>query len=157
VIEGATARLRFLLFELHPPSLDTAGLASALQGFMRLGSPEGDYWFDVQDTIDEPPDQGTQLTLYRIAQEALNNARKHANAREIKVELSQRDEGYVVRVADNGKGFDLDHSRTELEGMGLLSLKERAEMAGGWCTFESRPDAGTIVEAWLPANRDEEA
>src|SRR5207249_9142596 len=94
-IEAATARLRFLLFELHPPSLDSAGLAASLQSFMRMASPEGEYWFDVQDAIEDPPNDHTRLILYRIAQEALNNARKHADARDIRVRLSERDAGYV--------------------------------------------------------------
>jgi signal transduction histidine kinase len=57
-----------------------------------------------------------------------------------------------VRVADDGEGFEVDDATTEPSHLGLLSLKERAEMAGGWCRFESEPGRGTVVEAWIPSD-----
>jgi signal transduction histidine kinase len=89
--------------------------------------------------------------LYRVAQEALNNALKHAQARNIKVHLHQEQPprgSVALRVADDGTGFDLVTAR-ERGGMGLSAMEERAEELGGRWTVESAPGSGTrIILIW---------
>src|SRR5439155_7718736 len=94
----------------------------------------------------------TRLILYRIAQEALANVRKHAEAHRVSVTVEPSDGGYLVRIEDDGVGFD----PASLEGsrpghLGLTAMKERAEMSGGWCRVTSQPGRGTKVEFWMPA------
>jgi signal transduction histidine kinase len=83
------------------------------------------------------------LNLFRIVQEALTNARHHAAAAHIHVELDYRDPGLALRVSDDGKGFD-PHN-TASSGYGLISMRERAERIGGELTIESQPGQGTRV------------
>jgi len=88
----------------------------------------------------------------RIAQEALSNVRKHARASEVTVTLSQEDQGLLVTVQDDGKGFrPSDALERSLPGhLGLRAMEERAHIAGGWLRVESTPDQGTRVTFWLP-------
>jgi len=92
-----------------------------------------------------------RLILYRIAQEALANVRKHANASRVHVRLTQQDGGYLVQVEDDGDGFDAPEMLRSAPGhLGLSSMRERAEMAGGWCKVHGLPGNGTTVEFWVP-------
>jgi signal transduction histidine kinase len=89
--------------------------------------------------------------LYRIVQEAIANARKHGGARHVAVLLDGRDGGFFARVEDDGVGFPASHGvGGQLGGAGLLSMRERAELAGGWVRIHSVLGRGTAVEAWLP-------
>ena len=88
------------------------------------------------------------MIAFRIAQEALINIRKHAQARQVDVHLAETAEGLVVRIADDGRGFGL--KVIEPGHLGLISMRERAEMAGGWFRTESKPGQGTTVEFLLP-------
>jgi signal transduction histidine kinase len=98
----------------------------------------------------EPPDE-IRIVAYRIAQEALVNAAKHARASLVRVELSDRDDGYLLRVTDDGVGFAAaDLPRSEPGHLGLSAMRERAEMAGGSCDISSLPGAGASVSVWLP-------
>jgi signal transduction histidine kinase len=99
--------------------------------------------------VDEPP-VPIRLQLYRIAQVALANARKHAAATRVDVRLESRDRGYLVRVRDDGRGFDVGEG-SEPGHLGISSMRERAEMLGGWLSIETDPGSGTTVEFWLPA------
>ncbi len=151
-VESSIARLRHLLFELRPRALDEEGLAPALRQYLdRLEDT-------VQATLDNrlslEPSPEARTILYRIAQEALVNVRKHAAARRVEVLLEQQGEGTYVRIADDGRGFDPGAPEVTPRGhVGLLSMKERAEMAGGWWRIESAPGAGTTVEFWVPEIR----
>jgi signal transduction histidine kinase len=90
--------------------------------------------------------------LYRIAQEALANVRKHAEATAIHVTLADRENGALLRIRDDGLGFDLAAVDEERPGhLGLVSMRERAEMAGGWLRMAGSKGQGTTVEAWVPA------
>lgn len=149
-VRGSIASLRHLLFELRPPALDREGLAAALREQLQR-MPQ-----DIQTRLDnrlmeEPPDE-VRVILYRIAQEALANVRKHAKAQTVDVLLEQHEGGFLVRVRDDGAGFSLeDVDGSEHGHIGLSAMRERAEMAGGWCHVESAPGEGTTVELWVPS------
>jgi DNA-binding CsgD family transcriptional regulator len=97
-----------------------------------------------------------RLLLYRIVQEALTNARLHAEASLIVVSLNHRGRGFDVVVQDDGIGFDVQAARASTDDhRGLASMAERAEVAGGWCRVESRPGR-TTVEVWMPERVPEE-
>jgi signal transduction histidine kinase len=81
------------------------------------------------------------------------NARKHAGARTVRVELRTAEGGISLRVSDDGRGFDPSLiARPEPGHLGLQAMLERAELAGGWCRIDTSPGRGTTVECWLPAN-----
>ncbi|MBI2237725.1 MAG: PAS domain-containing protein, partial [Actinobacteria bacterium] len=150
-VESAIGRLRHLMFELRPRALDEDGLAAALRLYLgQLCDGTGIHYSLDNRLVEEPP-QEARIMLYRIAQEALANARKHARAENLDVTLAQQDGGFLVRIRDDGTGFERPEAdRSPAGHLGLTSMRERAEMAGGWWRVESTPGVGTIVEFWIP-------
>lgn len=154
VVEAAIGRLRHLLFELHPETLERSGLAAALREQLQQMSENHGIRFTVQDGLMGEPPQDARTVLYRIAQEAFSNVRHHSRARAVTVELEGRDHGTWLRIADDGVGFTQDDIKQTGRGhLGLISMRERAEVAGGSCSVVSGPDQGTTVEVWIPARR----
>jgi signal transduction histidine kinase len=151
IARASITRLRRLMFELRPPALDREGLAAALRLYLEhnLSSPEISH--RVTSELQAEPTPETRTILYRIAQEALNNVRKHASATRVDVLLAHQDGGVVVRIGDDGVGFDpggIDRARPG--HLGVSSMRERAEIAGGWWRIDSAPGRGTVVEFWVP-------
>jgi signal transduction histidine kinase len=93
----------------------------------------------------------TALLVYRTAQEALVNVRKHARASTVRVTLADLDGGYLVRISDDGVGYNPADVENRPGHLGLLLMQERPQIAGGWCGIESAPGAGTTVIFWVPA------
>jgi signal transduction histidine kinase len=149
----AIERLRHLIFELRPPVLEQQGLAAALWVYVTEAEEHAPTRFQLEDRLTEQPNEQARLILYRIAQEALANVRKHASARSATVTLAGRDGGYLVRVADDGVGFLADGLTAVPGHLGLMSMRERAELAGGWLRVASELGGGTTVEFWIPADR----
>jgi signal transduction histidine kinase len=146
---GTIRSMRHMLFDLRPPILDEEGLGPALRYF--LDNSEIDAEWSVDDELDTDPSTQTRVILYRIAQEALTNARKHAHADEIRVKLEERDGGVWMEVSDDGVGYTPEGAVVAEPGhLGIAAMRERAEMAGGWCTLRSLPGAGTTLDVWLP-------
>jgi len=141
-------RLRHLMFELRPPALDRDGLASALR--MHLEQVKHDFGMDftLEDRLTEEPGGETPALVYRIAQEAVLNAARHAQCSRVEVSLDSGENEVVVRVVDDGRGFVLNGERRA--NIGLVFMRERAEMAGGWCRIESTLGEGTVVEFAVP-------
>ena len=148
-VSGATERLRALLFDLEPPDL-TRGLTGAL-------SRAADEIFEsteIRSTVSgesEPDAPDTALAIaYRIAKEAMINARKHAGARNVTITVTGRDGGLEVSIEDDGIGFGREPFDSSPGHRGLLSMQDRATVAGGRCTIGDREGAGTVVTVWLP-------
>ena len=147
-VAATTDRMRSLVFDLRPPALDWAGVASALRLYLE-GTKEGtglDYRLDVR--LDDEPPPELRVIAYRIAQEAITNVVKHAGAGLVEVTLASLDGGLHVSVRDDGRGVE---SPPGVRNFGLASMRERAESCGGWWRIESEPGEGTTVEFWLPA------
>jgi signal transduction histidine kinase len=147
-LSGSVGGMRSLIFELRPFILDHEGLASALIQFAEELDPE--LKLKVDNRLKHEPPADTRIILYRIAQEALANVRKHAQAERVDILLEEKNGGFRVRIKDDGVGFgspEVIHSPGHL---GLSSMRERAEMAGGTCEVRSLPGAGTTVVFWLP-------
>jgi PAS domain S-box-containing protein len=149
-VRKATGRLRNLLFELHPPTLDRDGLAAALRVYLQQNLEQTGLAYTLEDRLTGEPPAETRVILYRIAQEALANVRKHARASSVAATMESSDGGFLVRIADDGVGFLQEDAHDRLGHLGLASIRERAEMAGGWIRIDSAPGAGTTVEFWLP-------
>lgn len=145
IAQQALKEMRLLVYELRPPTLEQEGLLGALH--QRLNAVERRAGVDAHLVVEDlfelpaPIEEG----LYRITQEALNNSLKHAGATSVTVSLVM-DNGFIVlEVADNGHGFRLDSDAYQEGGMGLLSMRERAERLGGSLEIRSTPDKGTTV------------
>lgn len=149
-IAVAISRLRRLLFELRPSSLDREGLASALRQFARELADD-DLIVEVEDRlVVEPPDE-VRVVAYRIAQEALSNVRKHAGVSRADLLLENRGEDLYLRIRDGGAGFDPSTVGDRRPGhLGLSTMRERAELAGGSFRLQSAVGSGTTVEVRLP-------
>ena len=142
--------MRTLLFDLSPPTLEEEGLGSALTYLLENSNSSFDWTID-DDELDEEPAVQTSLILYRIAQEALANARKHAQASHIRITLEPRDGGTSMQIVDDGVGFMPQEALVAAPGhLGLAAIRERAEMAGGSSKLWSLPGQGTTLEVWLP-------
>jgi signal transduction histidine kinase len=148
----ANRRLRRLLFELRPPALDEAGLAAALELYLSDGFGHDGCIWRVDNRLGEEPSPEVRAVLYRVALEALTNVRKHASASSVEVLLERRGVGVALRVHDDGQGFDLPAPDEPAQGghIGLVSMRERAEAAGGRFALASTPGDGTTVEFWMP-------
>jgi signal transduction histidine kinase len=145
--------LRHLLFDLRPPVLDEQGLGPALRAF--LENAQGTFRWVVEDDLAVQPSPQTRLILYRIAQEALTNVRKHASAEHVRVRLSESEGGAAMEIIDDGVGFQPQDALVAAPGhMGLAAMRERAEMAGGRCELHSLPGQGTTLDVWLPVSID---
>ena len=139
---------RLLIFELRPPILEELGLAAALKA--RIDAVEARGGTAVQLDLQELPslDPALEMGLYRIAQEALNNAAKHAEATEIDVRLAQNGESVILAIADNGCGFDpaaVPNGRVGLQGMA-----ERVAQMKGDLQIKSTPCQGTEIHVEVP-------
>ena len=145
----AMTELLSLARQLRPTALDDLGLAAAIGGQVeQLERGEIDAYLKVEgDFSDLGDDQ--QLVVYRVAQEALNNAARHSGAKRVEVRL-RRDgtAGVALEVSDDGRGFAFDESE---RGLGIGGMRERALLVGAELTIESRPAAGTTVRLSVPA------
>jgi PAS domain S-box-containing protein len=144
------SRLRQLIFDLRPSGLDRGSLAAALQDYLeQMRSDIGiAYWLDDRSTA--PASASNTVLIYRTAQEALANVRRHARANTVWVQLLDVSDGCLVRITDDGAGYDPAEIEERPGHLGLILMRERAQIAGGWCRIESTPGSGTIVEFWLP-------
>ncbi|MGB9376735.1 MAG: sensor histidine kinase [Mycobacteriales bacterium] len=138
---------RSLVTELGPTSLQSAPLVEALTRLTDNFGAETGVSCSLSVTGESRPlPRGTEVVLLRVAQEALNNVRKHAQASEVTVSLSFVDESVSVRVRDDGRGF----VPATAEGFGLQGIRARVEQAGGDVLLESAPGQGTLVGVTLP-------
>jgi len=144
----AMTELLSLARQLRPTSLDDLGLAAAIEGQVeRLGRGEIKTSLVADGDFSDLGDDA-QLVVYRVAQEALNNAARHSGAARVEVRLRRAENGGVVlEVTDDGRGFAFDESE---RGLGIGGMRERALLVGGDLTIESRPGAGTTVRLRVP-------
>jgi PAS domain S-box-containing protein len=152
------ADVDFLAWELRPMILDDLGLTAALDNYTKewsshFGIPVN---FHSTDHGGERFSQTVEINLYRIAQEALNNISKHAEATSADVILERRGDYAILIIEDNGRGFDPHQATTSLSGrgMGLVGMRERAALMGGTVEIESAPGAGTTIFVRTPVKFD---
>jgi PAS domain S-box-containing protein len=153
-IDAASLRLRKLLFQLRPSALDNDTLGNAIDQLLTESFRGREVRTQVVDSLRTTPPADTRVVVYRIAQEAVANILKHAHATSVEVHLDDHDEGLLVTVRDDGVGFDYEQARrAQLPGhLGLSTMRERAEIAGGWLGVETAPGAGTVVGFWVPSS-----
>lgn len=146
--QQALKEMRLLIHQLRPAEMEELGLAQSLQ--RRLDAVELRAGIEpqlcIEGEVEHIPDPLADQ-LFFIAQEALNNSLRHAQATQVRVHLQVAEQRVRLEIKDNGSGFDPD---AESAGMGLVTMRERAQSFGGDVTFESAPAVGSAVIAFLP-------
>lgn len=150
--QDAVSDVRRLVYELRPPALDALGLLAALRAYADHHTDGGIRVTVASSSALPPLPAAVEVAAYRIAMEALNNVARHANARNCEIRLSLDEEAgmLALEVSDDGRGIERDHE----PGVGLSSMRERAEELGGSCAIEAVPSGGTRVTALLPCTLD---
>jgi two-component system sensor histidine kinase UhpB len=155
-IADAADGVRRIARGLRPPALDEMGLSAALDSLVRSlrRGIHPDIELDLERTEERRLDPDAELALYRIVQEALANAVRHAGASRIKVSLRADDDSVSAEIDDDGRGLASDRGEgDDVLGMGLVGMQERARNAGGELEIQSVPGAGTRVRVVLPFGR----
>ena len=136
-----------LSHRLHPSKLEALGLVATIRAHCRDVSRQSIsvYFAERNVRAGIPPD--VALCLFRVLEEALTNVAKHSGASEAEVTLYGTEEDLTLRVADSGRGFAQDVAR--VDGVGLVSMRERLQALGGTLSIDSAPGKGTIVEATI--------
>jgi PAS domain S-box-containing protein len=155
MIQDSMEEARKIQNDLRPASLDTLGLVDAISGFaeefqavysdLRINTQIGISEKDVPEYLKAP--------IFRICQEAMNNAAKHSKAGRIDISMQKTTDRIDVAIEDNGVGFELKTAmaaNARGKGLGLYSMRERAELSGGSLEFRSSPGKGTLVRAAWP-------
>ena len=155
LLEQTITDVRNLAYGLQPPGLDEMGLVKALEMYCeefyeRNGvkvefQSAGLHSFDM--------DSNSEIHIYRLVQEGLNNIRKHADAAQVNIMLMGASPNVILRIEDNGKGFDVTARELALSNekrLGLRSMKERVNLLGGQMTIQSRPMKGTKIFIKIP-------
>jgi|tagenome__1003787_1003787.scaffolds.fasta_scaffold20987837_5 signal transduction histidine kinase len=137
---------------LYPTQLEYLGLASAVKRLCQdMRSRQLVISFDT-DNVPNQLQPSISLCLYRVAQESLHNVVRHSQANDVRVQLAGNDGRILLRITDNGLGFDLSY---EKRGLGLLSMRQRVVSVGGRIEITSSPNAGTQIEVWVPLCKDD--
>jgi len=144
------AEIRQLSHELHPAVLHEKGLPDALSAYCEEFSTTRGIPISYEgDESVEELSPGAALCIYRIAQEALGNVAKHAQAKQVKVRLTRFEDRVCLAVSDDGVGFNPDGSGKS-GGLGLINMRERVRQLNGTFELESKPGHGTTVKAEVP-------
>jgi two-component system sensor histidine kinase DegS len=144
--------VRAMIYDLRPPELTEVGLAEAMGNY--AGEWESRCGIKISsrlDTIETGLTETAELAVYRVLQEALQNVHKHARATTVGVAWSRSNRNWVLNVTDDGVGFDLVRAARRQKSVGLLSMRERAELIGGSLQIQSTPGKGTAVTLLLPS------
>jgi signal transduction histidine kinase len=155
--QQATAEIRHVLFKLRPLALESQGLSVALNQL--VDKTRKTYQVNVVLKVDSAVDQvlpdDAQDALFYLIEEAISNARKYAKAPLVRVDVAVRPDQVVVRVADNGAGFnveDVKNRYSERGSFGIVNMEERAELIGGRLNLQSQPGKGTVITISVPLN-----
>jgi signal transduction histidine kinase len=160
-IEEARAQLsdlgsdiQALSHRLHSSKLEYLGLVAAASSFSNeLSGQKGVEIAFYSERIPEKLPQEIALCLFRVLQEALQNAVKHSGARKFEVWLSGTSNEILLTVHDAGVGFDVEEA-VKGRGLGITSMKERLKLVAGKLSISSHPQTGTTVQAWVPLARN---
>jgi two-component system sensor histidine kinase UhpB len=157
---GILVELRKIVHGLRPAILDDLGLMPAIRWYARSNLEEAGIQVDVnmpEERLDLPPELKT--TLFRIAQEAINNIQRHSQAHKATISIEKNKDHIHLCVEDDGQGFDVPHSQGEAirhRQWGLVNIQERAELVGGDVDFVSEPGKGTRLQVFVPLSRGKE-
>ncbi|MCF6278563.1 MAG: GAF domain-containing sensor histidine kinase, partial [Anaerolineales bacterium] len=155
-----TKEIRHMLFTLRPLVLESQGLTAALESMAE--KMEETYaqkvTVEVNENLVEQLEMGKQGVIFFIAEEAVNNARKHANAAVVNIRLRPLESTLLLlEIQDNGKGFDvkaINQSYEKRGSLGMVNLRERTELINGLLHIDSAPGKGTNVQVFIPLTEE---
>lgn len=156
IVRESLKDVRRIIYDLRPMSLEDLGLLPTLQKYVESFSMETgiDVSFHRRGLDMVIDDKNLNLTIFRVVQEALNNIRKHSEAKTAVVRVEFTPVSIALKISDTGKGFDTKCIKVEKDdhsgGFGLFSMKERIELMNGKMEVSSQPGKGTVVKVILP-------
>jgi signal transduction histidine kinase len=152
----AVEELQRIILDLRPTILDHLGLIPALRWYAEARLGEMDIRFTLRETgTSRRLPANTEIALFRVVQEAINNIVRHSNALRAELVFHFTSSHLYVTIADDGKGFNIDQvfaTMSPARGLGLLGMRERMDAIGGQLVLHSVPGRGTIVELSVPCN-----
>ncbi|MGI5851414.1 MAG: sensor histidine kinase [Caldicoprobacterales bacterium] len=159
LVRSSLQEIRRIIFDLRPMSLDDLGLIATLKDYTNRLMDETDIDI-IMDTYPEHIhiDSLTEVAIFRIIQEALNNVIRHAKATQVFINLKIVEDTLIGSVIDNGIGFDMENQRlkqledNKLGGFGIYGMRQRAELLKGRLIIKSQPDKGTTLRLEIPLN-----
>ena len=159
VLDRLIGQVRALSLDLRPPLLDELGLLPALEGYLHGVAGRGGLQLKLRfDKALALAANANDITIFRIVQEAVTNVVRHAQAKNLEVEIAAEADGITVRVRDDGRGFDAAATLASSgSGLGLFGMRERIHDLGGEWSVESRVGFGTLVTAFIPGRIPTEA
>jgi two-component system, NarL family, sensor kinase len=153
LVAKAIQDLRHLSRSLLGEKITEIGLIVAIENELKVLEISGQFKTTLHIEGDVfHLDAQREIILFRIVQEAVNNAIKHANASQISIDLKYSASSFVLLIEDNGKGFEMSQLKSIETGIGLKNMRSRTELVGGKFTIESAPDQGTSVQIHIPRN-----
>jgi PAS domain S-box-containing protein len=152
----ASESVRRILYGLRPPALEEAGVVAAIRAHLRNSLAESGLNVTLRaDAVEDLLNPEGRLALYRIVQEALSNAVRHANAQNLRLRVRALDRAVRATVEDDGRGFVVEEAiSAHRKGLGVLGMQERAIIVGGRVEIESSPGRGTRVTIEIPSPLD---
>ena len=145
--------LRNLLYNVSPAAHDVhVRLADAIRDRLTALKTHSGIEPDLDLALPKRIPEAVKSTVFRNIAEAISNVEKHASATRVAVKAHQVDGGIQVSISDDGSGFVVAESLYLPGHLGLIAMRERAQLAGGWCRYESEPGIGTTVTFWVPNN-----
>jgi signal transduction histidine kinase len=142
--------LHSLSHRLHPATIENLGLVAALESFCEEFSAQQEIKINFIDgSVPRNVSTDVSLCLFRVAQEALRNVKKHSGSKSAEVRLEALDKSIHLVVSDPGKGFDRTNQSPHA-GIGIRSMEERLRLVEGTLRVKSTPGAGTTIEASVP-------
>ncbi len=146
---ASIGEVRQISHDLHPYQLDHLGLTGALEAMIDNTARSSGVTFERKlDRVDEVFDKDAAMNLYRVVQESLNNVLKHSGARNARVQLERDVREVILRISDDGLGFDA--AQPDSHGLGLRNIAERVRMLGGRLAVNSSLERGTCLEVTIP-------
>jgi len=143
-------RIRSLAHTLRPPALDALGLNRTIGDYCRSFARKTGLEIKYQGQVLPKLPEEIQISFYRFLQEALTNIAKHAEAKNVSVELSYDQQVVSLFIEDDGRGFETSDYLDKGNGIGLMGMKERIDLLGGRMDFQSTPGEGTLLVARVP-------
>jgi len=156
IVRNCLKDVRRVIYDLRPMSIDDLGLRPTLQKYIENFSAEHSLRIDfrVKGNDNRIKDSNIALAIFRVVQESLSNIQKHANATYVSVQLECTEKSILLRIKDDGKGFDVstlhDFNRKADSGFGILGMKERIELLEGDFVIDSVFNSGTTIRVRLP-------
>jgi signal transduction histidine kinase len=157
LVEKSVSIVHEFARELRPAVLDDLGLIPALHSFVKLFSQRTRLHVHLKAFAGvEQLDINKRTTLYRVAQEALTNVSRHANASRVEINIQKLADGVGMTIKDNGKSFEVERvlNAQGRKRLGLLGMRERLEMIGGCFDVESVSGNGTVITAKIPSQKN---